>query len=77
MMYNFVISQAYHLSSLARQTFWRQYQQHPFAQTHVSLAVQHLVTYYQKTSPQKKDKARGHLCIAVMLAVDSGMYTMI
>jgi hypothetical protein len=68
-----MLSQAYHLSSLARQTLWRLYRQHPFAQTHAAFAVQHLVTYYQKTSPQKKDTAIGHLCVAIMLAVDSGM----
>lgn len=69
-----MILQGYHLSGLARQMFWRAYQQHPLAQTYAALAVQHLVTYYQKTSPQKKDTARGNLCVAIMLAVDSGMF---
>ena len=64
--------QGFHLSGLARQMFWRLYRQHPLAQTHAALAVQHLVVYYQKTSPQKKDTAICDLCVAIMLAVDSG-----
>ena len=67
-----MILQGYHLSGLARQMFWRTYRQHPLAQTYVALAVQHFVTYYQKTSPQKKSTARGDLCTAIILAVDSG-----
>ena len=68
-----MILQGYHLSGLARQMFWRTYHQHPLAQTHAALAVQHLVVYYKKTSPQKKDTVGGILCVAIMLAVDSGM----